>query len=491
MAKRIALALLTGLVILPACSSPASTPIASPTPAASADIEALARAVVQISPIDSAGDPCWSGSGTIIDADGTILTNHHVIENDSSCDYDYLLVSATTVSDRAPEPLYRAAVYATDEGLDLAVLRITGYAEGGAVDEPLPFIPVGDSDAVGLGDPIIVLGYPGTGGDTITYTDGAVSGFLDSAEAPGERGWIKTQTTISGGNSGGAAVSAASELIGVPTQVSAGDDVSAVDCRRLEDTNGDGEVDADDNCIPIGGFLNGLRPVNLAVPLIRAAASAEEITPEELLPEDSADEAPDASVFNIAFGSDVEDDVLVGQARAFPSGTERVCASFEYDGWVDGTTYDLVWLYEGETDYDASFFGQTWSGGTSGEWWVCASNGDEPLADGMWELVVYHGSEDALRSESVFVGDEYQVVPIDVVNGTDRTICYLLVSPSASGQWGQDELGAREVIEPSESTTLDVPAVPHDFWATDCDDETVAKVFDVPVGEQDTLVLEE
>lgn len=43
------------------------------------------------------------------------------------------------------------------------------------------------------------------------------------------------------------------------------------DCRQIQDTNKDGTVDQNDSCIPIGGFINALRPIELAKPLIQAA----------------------------------------------------------------------------------------------------------------------------------------------------------------------------------------------------------------------------
>ncbi len=62
------------------------------------------------------------------------------------------------------------------------------------------------------------------------------------------------------------------------------------------------------------------------------------------------------------------------------------------------------------------------------------------------------------------------------------------MSPSASSNWGEDELGSEQIISPSFSAAVEQPAVPHDVKATDCGDETVAEAFDVPVGEQDNLV---
>src|SRR3990172_308128 len=123
----------------------------------------------------------------------------------------------------------------------------------------LPFVQLADSDLVEIGDDLRILGYPGIGGDTITFTEGAVSGFTSERGVEG-RAWIKTDATIAGGNSGGMGVNADGLLMGVPTRASAGGDNAIVDCRAVADTNRDGVIDDQDSCVPIGGFINGLRP---------------------------------------------------------------------------------------------------------------------------------------------------------------------------------------------------------------------------------------
>jgi len=61
----------------------------------------------------------------------------------------------------------------------------------------------------------------------------------------------------------------------VPTRVGSGGRGEVVDCRALADTNGDGVIDNKDTCIPIGGFINAIRPIQLALPLINAAKSGQ------------------------------------------------------------------------------------------------------------------------------------------------------------------------------------------------------------------------
>ncbi len=217
--------------------------------------------------------PGWTGSGSVISPDGLILTNAHVVLSDRYYTVGALAVAFTTTEDHAPEIRYYAEVVQADEALDIAVIRLTTDMNQNPLDHAnlnLPYIPLGNADNLRLGDQITILGYPGIGGETITLTRGEVSGFT-SEQGRGNRAFIKTSATIAGGNSGGLAADQNGYLIGIPTQLGYGGDDQFVDCRVLADTNRDGAVDENDNCVPTGGFINALRPVNLALPLIEAA----------------------------------------------------------------------------------------------------------------------------------------------------------------------------------------------------------------------------
>jgi serine protease Do len=218
------------------------------------------------------------GSGTIVSPDGFILTNYHVVDMAAhraeldrwgvenaggglslNLNEDEVLILRAH-RNRAPEPLYLAQVVAQDVELDLAVLQITSLPDGTPVNvehAALPYVPLADSDDLQIGEPIDIFSYPLAGGDSVTYTTGVVSGFNfeDGFEDPV---WITTDATISGGSSGGTAINRSGELIGIPTQG------SSLDCRP-GDTNFDGMADAQDvGCIPTGGSIGQLRPINLA-----------------------------------------------------------------------------------------------------------------------------------------------------------------------------------------------------------------------------------
>jgi S1-C subfamily serine protease len=239
------------------------------------------RSVVQIvAIIDLDGDYVegWTGSGTIISEDGLILTNAHVVLSDRYYDVVDLIVSITREEDQPPEQMFYADVIQADAQLDLAVIKVRSDLSGGAANFAslgIQPVPIGDSNSLSLGDSITIIGYPGIGGETITLTRGEVSGFT-SEEPYGNRAYVKTSATIAGGNSGGLAANDEGEIVGVPSAVGTGDiEDEFVDCRRLADTNRDGAIDEYDNCVPTGGFINALRPVQLALPMIQAAQSGQ------------------------------------------------------------------------------------------------------------------------------------------------------------------------------------------------------------------------
>lgn len=237
--------------------------------------------------------PLPLGSGTLVSSDGLILTNAHVVdadgiaaqvddiesfiqEDDPAGEVVYqpnrlLVLGSDGV--RPPEPAFLAEVVQIEPNLDLAVLRLVARPDGTNLPNgfEVPFVPLGDSDALGLGDPLHIFGYPASGGDALTYTTGVVSGFNFDDDVDGPA-WINTDAVISGGSSGGTAVDARGELVGIPTQG------SRLDCRP-GDTDGDGDVTPEDiGCIPTGGSIGQLRPVNLAKPMLEAAEQRDATT---------------------------------------------------------------------------------------------------------------------------------------------------------------------------------------------------------------------
>jgi S1-C subfamily serine protease len=461
-------------------SSEAETATATAKPVGVTD---LAHSVVQIRAV-SGGDPIWHGSGTIISEDGYILTNAHVIDNRAE-EYDQLQIALTDRTDQAPAVAYIAEIQTVDYAIDLAVIKVTETLDGDPITDAFPFVLLGDSDAVDIGDAIKILGYPGIGGETITFTSGSISGFT-SEHSVGDRAWIKTDATIAGGNSGGLAVNAVGQLIGIPSIAGSGAEGSTVDCRFLEDTNGDGNIDSDDSCVPVGGFINGLRPIKLALDLIEDAENGVEyVSPYG---GEEAQETPVGGVFdvsnvavtNFTFASGVTDDNFPTEVIvALPSNSPELCVFWDYEGMEDGMSYDAKWYVDGELSEGFSFIGDIWSGGESGAWWVCAQN-DDGLLDGTYEFALQVETEPQGAS-AIYVGSEHTPVELELTNDTTIEVCAVAVSPSTAENWGGDKLGPGVTIPPGSSVTITIATGLYDILAVDCDNGTIATFDDVAV----------
>ena len=361
-------------------------------------IVALARSFGQLQPI-------WTGSGTIISPDGFILTNAHIADDpDPAYQPDVLGVAVTVRSDQLPELRYLAELRAIDYQLDLAVIQVVSDLDGRPIDTEqlnLSYVTVGDSDTLELGDPLQILGYPGIGGETITFTEGVVSGFTRERGVEG-RAYIKTDATIAGGNSGGLAADEVGQIIGVPTQVGYGGAERFADCRYLADTNGDGVIDQNDNCIPVGGFINALRPVNLARSLMESArvgiAPRPAPGPGPLTPPSG-----EIRAYNLVFAPDVTDDDQPTQIVAqLPSGATGIYAFWDYAGMADGMTWEARWYYDDEYLDNASQPPSPWQGGERGNWWVAIVN-ESGLSDGTYRFELYLEGE-LLAQGSVPIG---------------------------------------------------------------------------------------
>jgi len=490
--SRPALVLLTLFAAVLACAGPIPAPAtpteavpppptAPPTPRPRSAGE-LASATVQVVALVSGGasyTPVWSGSGSVISADGLILTNAHVVD-DRYGDYTVLGVAVLTDTDSPPALVYLAEIAAVDYGLDLSVIRIVSDMAGNPVVPVLPYVSLGDSDSVEIGDSLQILGYPGIGGETITFTEGAVSGFTSDRSVEG-RAWIKTDATIAGGNSGGMGANALGELIGVPTRASSGaEGGDIVDCRPVADTNRDGSIDQFDTCVPIGGFINGLRPVNLALPLIAAAQSGVAYQPASGPVEQPAEgfDLSDTFFYDLVFSDGVTaDDQPAHVLPALPTGVTNVCAFWNFEGMIDGMTWSGYWFIDGELSQAGSILSETWVGGEIGSWWVCIYD-DSGLPDGLYEAVI-EVQEVSMITDSVFVGGNHPMVQLTLNNDSADTVWFVHLSPSTARNWGQDELGATEIINPGASRVFDVPAGTYDLRVVNSDLDTIVETYGV------------
>ena len=140
------------------------------------------------------------GSGVIIDAEqGHVITNHHVV-----ADAEEITI---TLTDRRT---FDATLVGSDPGTDIALLKVEA--------SDLHAIPLGDSEALEVGDFVIAIGNPFGLGQTVT--SGIVSGLGRSGiNVEGYEDFIQTDASINPGNSGGALVDLDGELVGINTAI--------------------------------------------------------------------------------------------------------------------------------------------------------------------------------------------------------------------------------------------------------------------------------
>lgn len=392
-------------------SSPADAPAVVPNPLNGEQREALAAATVFIAMLEDQGDDRFiigSGSGTLISEDGLILTNAHIAQPSSvglppSENPDALGIGIVESTDQPPVPSYLAEVVAIDGLLDLAILRITTTLDGSRVEPAalgLPFVPLGDSDIIRLGDNINIFGFPGIGGETITFTRGSVSGF-SSQEQVGNRAWIKTDATIAGGNSGGLATDDFGQLIGIPSRASAGENQLITDCRVVQDTNGDGRLNEADNCVPIGGFINAIRPIKLAMPLIRAA-QASIIYESPYITASTNGQSNGQELFTfVTWAEDFDNDgCAINPITSYPAAAELLVAVFSYSGLTEGQEINVYWLLDGEIYSQDQF---AWDGGAAGDCLALWFRADSIFEDGEYTILIYTQEGAPLAGEATTV----------------------------------------------------------------------------------------
>jgi serine protease Do len=140
------------------------------------------------------------GSGVIVSADGTILTNNHVVDGAEKVKVE--------LSDKRT---LTAKVVGTDAPSDLAVLKVD--------EKDLPALPFGSSDSIRVGDIVLAFGNPLGVGQTVTMgilsAKGRATGLGDGTFED----FLQTDAPINQGNSGGALVNVKGELVGINSQI--------------------------------------------------------------------------------------------------------------------------------------------------------------------------------------------------------------------------------------------------------------------------------
>ncbi len=146
-----------------------------------------------------------SGSGVILSPDGYVVTNHHVVEKSTDI--------KVTMADKRE---YKATLVGSDPSTDVALLKIEGA--------DLPFLVFGNSDSVRVGEWVLAVGNPFNLESTVTAGIVSAKGRNINILGGGAsiESFIQTDAAVNPGNSGGALVNTAGELIGINTAIITG-----------------------------------------------------------------------------------------------------------------------------------------------------------------------------------------------------------------------------------------------------------------------------
>jgi len=156
---------------------------------------------------EGGGGGLATGSGILIDTEGHVLTNNHVVED----------ASKVEVKLGSSDTNYTAEVVGTDPATDVALLKVD------APEGQLHPLPLGDSAKVEVGEPVVAIGNPF--GLDRTVTSGIVSAIQRQIQAPDGFSIshvIQTDAAINPGNSGGPLIDGQGRVIGINSQIQTG-----------------------------------------------------------------------------------------------------------------------------------------------------------------------------------------------------------------------------------------------------------------------------
>lgn len=376
------------------------------------DLERIEHATVFIMQATGGNQPTITcvGSGTIVSRDGLILTNAHNTVPNPTCPGDTLIIALSVRLDEPPVPIYRADLAQADAGLDLALLRITRQNDGRVIDSAtlaLPFVELGDSAGLSLDDTITAVGFPDLGDSAVTVARGTVSGFT-AEPSGGDKSWIKTSASIPGAMSGGGVYDEQGRLIGVPTTTPVVGLSPDAKCVTMQDTNSDGVMNSSDTCVPVGGFINSLRPSSFVRPLLRAASL--NLTLNNLSQISGQTTSTGAPKFSRLFFSPSVNQagMPASVVRNLPTGTNSVYLFFNYTNMTPETIYELRVTTNGIPNPAFSLSPVRWSGGRNGIWYVGSAG--QPWPNGIYDFTLFIDGISA-DSARVLIGQAPQTVP--------------------------------------------------------------------------------
>lgn len=187
-------------------------PVTLPAPALAAPLDATAvvaqvePGLVQITTLVDFQGVIGNGAGIVLTPDGMVLTNHHVVSGANN-------IRALSMG---TGQTFEADILGYDRASDIALLQLRG-ATG------LPVAPLGDSNTVAVGEPVITLGNANGSGNPMTHESGVITDLNRSIAAEDELtgsknemgGLIQSSTNLRSGDSGGALANSAGQVVGM------------------------------------------------------------------------------------------------------------------------------------------------------------------------------------------------------------------------------------------------------------------------------------
>lgn len=363
------------------------------------------------------------GTGTLVNANGLVLTNAHIVQETDECTYDRIVIALTIRIDEPPVPTYNAEVIELNRGYDLAVLRITSYLDGRLIESntlQLPFVELGNSNQLQLDSTLYFFGYQDIDNKIVQVQRGTVSGFTAEKQI-GDRAWIRTEANLPGLMSGGGAYDRSGRLVGIPTILPERVAGTVVDCRQIYDTNNDGQIDDLDNCIPIGGPISALRPARLARGLVQAAMLGIQPGPSRSQYEDPLPIDPPL-ITNLFVATGInEAEMPINVVQTAPTGISNLYLFFDYANMTNGMIYELRTTIDGRREQALSLPPVLWNGGGRGLWYIGISAPTLPI--GLYEFTLFVEGRQA-ASKSFLVGGDTSNTPqfSDLVFGIDNAL---------------------------------------------------------------------
>ncbi|MBC8171331.1 MAG: hypothetical protein H7X77_06650, partial [Anaerolineae bacterium] len=250
-------------------------------------------------------------------------------------------------------------------------------------------------------------GYPGIGDDPVLDLRVSVPGFI-AEPSGGEKSWFKIAVgtdsdagSITGITSGGGAYNRSGKLVGIPTTAPITRTAAVSECRVIQDTNSDGLVNQNDNCIPLGGTINVLRPANSAAPLLRSASLALNVTSiTEGIGNRQIIDPP--RIPGLFFASSVSNNTPSSVISSLPAGSTSLYLFFDYENMTPETVYELLVTIRGVPAPTFSLSPVRWSGGERGLWYIGTTG--QVLPNGDYEFTLFINGLAAAAPARISVG---------------------------------------------------------------------------------------